>query len=97
MLGSKEEPYPGRVLISFWCDYDNKNLSFLRFRIYLIFKFRSFGLLSKFGNIVIQLKCYILDMLTGPKKVARITSFFLFSSTKFKMADESHVKTHCTM
>ena len=26
MLGSKEEPYPGRVLISFWCDYDNKNL-----------------------------------------------------------------------
>ena len=33
MLGSKEEPYPGRVLISFWCDYDNKNLYFLRFRI----------------------------------------------------------------
>ena len=26
MLGSKEEPYPGRVLISFWSDYDNKNL-----------------------------------------------------------------------
>ena len=26
MLGSKEEPYPGRVLISFQCDYDNKNL-----------------------------------------------------------------------
>ena len=33
MLGSKEEPYPGRVLISFWCDYDIKNLYFLRFRI----------------------------------------------------------------
>ena len=33
MFGSKEEPYP--VLISFWCDYDNKNLYFilLRFRI----------------------------------------------------------------
>ena len=28
MIGSKEEPYPGRVLISFWCDYDNKNLYF---------------------------------------------------------------------
>ena len=27
MLGSKEEPYPGRVLISFWCDYDNNNFS----------------------------------------------------------------------
>ena len=22
MLGSKEEPYPGRVLISFWCESD---------------------------------------------------------------------------
>ena len=28
MIGSKEEPYPGRVLISFWCDYDNQNLYF---------------------------------------------------------------------
>ena len=33
MLDSSEEPYNGRVLISFWCDYDNKNLNFLRFRI----------------------------------------------------------------
>ena len=34
MLGSKEEPYPDRVQISFWCDYDNKNLYFfLHFRI----------------------------------------------------------------
>ena len=32
MLGPKEEPYPGRVLISFRCDYDNKNfLGFLGF------------------------------------------------------------------
>ena len=31
MLRSKKEPYPGRVLTSCWCDYDNKN--FLRFRI----------------------------------------------------------------
>ena len=30
MLGSKEKPYLGCVLISFWCDYDNKNF-FLRF------------------------------------------------------------------
>ena len=33
MLGSKEEPYPGRVLTSFWCDYDNKTYIFLRLRI----------------------------------------------------------------
>ena len=26
MHGSKEEPYPARVLISFWFDYDNKYL-----------------------------------------------------------------------
>ena len=32
MLGWKEEPYPGRALISFRCDYDNENLYiFLRF------------------------------------------------------------------
>ena len=24
MLVSKEEPYPGRVLVSYWSDYDNK-------------------------------------------------------------------------
>ena len=28
LLDSKEEPYPGRVLISFWCDHDNKTLFF---------------------------------------------------------------------
>ena len=32
MLGSKEEPHPGRVLISVWCDYDNKNLYFFMFQ-----------------------------------------------------------------
>ena len=33
MLGSKEELYPGRVLISFWCNYDKKTNIFLRFSI----------------------------------------------------------------
>ena len=28
MFGLKERPYPGRVLISFWCDSDNKNFAF---------------------------------------------------------------------
>ena len=32
MFGSQEEPYPGHVLISFWCDYDNKNLYFFTFK-----------------------------------------------------------------
>ena len=31
MFGLKERPHPGRVLISFWCDYDNKNLYFFHF------------------------------------------------------------------
>ena len=32
MFGLKERPYSA-VLISFWCDSDNKNFDFLRFRI----------------------------------------------------------------
>ena len=66
MLGSKEEPYPGRVLISFWCDYYNKNLYYLRFRILPDFSVLLILAITKFGNIVIQLKCYLLTMLTGP-------------------------------
>ena len=31
MFGLKERPYPGRVLISFWCDSDNKNFDFFTF------------------------------------------------------------------
>ena len=33
MFGLKERPYPGRVMISFWCDSDNKNFHFLHFII----------------------------------------------------------------
>ena len=33
MFGLKERPYSTHVLISFWCDSDNKNYDFLRFRI----------------------------------------------------------------
>ena len=29
MFGLIERPYSGRVLISFWCDSDNKNFAFL--------------------------------------------------------------------
>ena len=33
MFGLGKIPYPGRVLISFWCDSDNNNSHFLRFWI----------------------------------------------------------------
>ena len=47
---------------------------------------------SKFGNIGVQLKRYLSCMLTGPEKIVRrIVFLFSFFSTKFKMADESHV------
>ena len=49
-------------------------------------------ILAKFGNRVIQLKCYLLGMLTDPEKTVRkiVFLFFLFR-TKSKIADESHV------
>ena len=30
-FSSKEESYPCRVLIGFWCDYDNEDLYFFTF------------------------------------------------------------------
>ena len=33
MFGLKEKPYSGRELKSFWLDFGNKNLIFLRFCI----------------------------------------------------------------
>ena len=33
MFGLNERPYSAHVLISFWCDSDNKNYDFLYFRI----------------------------------------------------------------
>ena len=44
----------------------------------LIFQFCSFWLLSKLGNMVIQLKFYLLCMLSGPEeKVRRIVFLFV--------------------
>ena len=78
MFGLKERPYSAHVLISFWCDSDNKNFDFFYVPVfYLIFQFCSFWLLSKFGSMVIQLKFYFLCMLSGPeKKVRRIVFHF---------------------
>ena len=35
MFGSKERPYSEHVLISFWCDSDNKNYDFFTFQIFI--------------------------------------------------------------
>ena len=50
MLGSKEEPYPGLVLISFWCYYDNKNLYFFTF--YDFSSYFSFAHFGYYQNLV---------------------------------------------
>ena len=34
MYGLKERPYPAHVLISFWCDSDDKNIDFFTFQIF---------------------------------------------------------------
>ena len=44
----------------------------------MIFQFCSFWLLSKFRNMVIQPKFYLLCMLSGPEKKVRIFLLLLF-------------------
>ena len=49
----KGKPYPGRVLESFWCDADNKNLYFFTFQNFsAYFSFIYFGYHQ---NLVIKL------------------------------------------
>ena len=51
----------------------------LRFRILAdISVLLILAILSKFGFIVVQLKCYLLGMLTGPEKIVRMENCFLF-------------------
>ena len=89
MLGWKEESYPGHVLIMIIKMYIF--FTFCDFSWY--FSFAHFGYYQNLViNIVIQLKCYLLGILTGPEKIVRRTVFlFSFFLTKFKMDDESHV------
>ena len=72
MFGSNERPYPGRVLISLWCDFDNKNYDFFAFKNFSgYFRFAYFGY---YQNFVI----YLLGILTGPEKfVWRIVFLFI--------------------
>ena len=64
----------------FLCDYDNKTYIFYFLWFYLIFQFCSFwlSLLSKYGNMGVQLKFYLLGMLSGLEKIVR-RIVFLFS------------------
>ena len=44
MFGLKERPYSAHVLISFWCDSDNKNYDFFTFQNFSgFFSFVYFG------------------------------------------------------
>ena len=44
MFGLKERPYTAHVLISFWCDSDNKNFDFFTFHNFSgYFSFVHFG------------------------------------------------------
>ena len=54
MFGLKERPYPGRVLISFWCDSDNKKLGFLRFGILADISVLLILAIIKFGSLDIH-------------------------------------------
>ena len=55
MFGLLERPYPGCVLISFWCDSDKKYVLFLRFKILAdIFNFVSFWLFSCKNSAVLN-------------------------------------------
>ena len=43
MFSLMGRPRPGRVLISFWCDSDNKNLIFTFYNVSGYFSFALFG------------------------------------------------------
>ena len=86
----KEKTLPAHVLISFWCDSDNKKFDFFYVsEISVLFTLA----IIKISNIVIQLKCYLLGlMLTGPEKIDK-RIVFLFThifSTKFMWGGWRH-------
>ena len=56
MFGSKELPYPGCVLMSFLCDYDNKNFFLLFLNFFLIFQ--DFQLIFQFLLILAIIKIW---------------------------------------
>ena len=95
MFGLKVRPYSAHVLISFWCDSDNKNFAFFRFQNFSghfsSFQLCSFWLSSKFGNIAIH-PCsdYFLIFAVCILALGNLPGQFFWrfsaSSTKSKMA-----------
>ena len=91
MFGLKERPYSAHVLISFWCDSDNKNYDFFAFQNFSgYFSFVHFGYHL---NLVIYL--YTPDRIISkflqyaylPWGICPVNFFSISaSSTKSKMA-----------
>ena len=57
-----KRPYPAHVLISFWCDSDNKKMN-LSFRILADISVLFILLSSKFGNIALDTPARITEIL----------------------------------
>ena len=77
MFGLTERPYSAHMLISFWCDSDNKNFWLSCVSEFMgIFQFCSFWLLSKFAVCILALGNLPIQFFWR----------FSASSTKSKMA-----------
>ena len=75
MFGLKGRPYSARVLISFWCDSDNKNYDFFALQNFSgFFSFVHFGchqnLLISYTPLL-RVFLNICSMHIGPKEFAR--------------------------
>ena len=83
MFGLKERPYSAHVLISFWCDSDNKNYDFFTFQNFNgFFSFVFFGyhqnLLISYTPLL-RVFLNICSMHIGPKEFCPIIFFAFFS------------------
>ena len=82
MFGLKERPYSAHVLISFWCNSDNKNFDF--FTLQNFSGYVRFGHFGYHQNLVITpllgLFLNIRSMHIGPREFARsiFSAFFSF-------------------
>ena len=75
MFGLKKRIYPAHVLISFWCDSDNKNLDFFRFillaDISVLFILAIIKICHYSNTPLLGLFLNIGNMHTGPREFAQ--------------------------
>ena len=71
MFGLREIPYSAHVLISFWCDSDNKNLIFLCFIIFADISFFFILAIIFSYTPLLGLFLNICCMHIGPKEFAQ--------------------------